>query len=183
MDDKKRSGAADILVGIVLSIFAAIVVIASVNLETPKVSKGLLDHPGFFPALVGICLLIFGIALTITGFHTDGVNQLKEIFTQAYQKAFWKDDRTVRVLVLFAFIFLYVLGLQFARQIWSVVERIFHHDLGGPFVWMTAIYLFATLTYLDAMKKKWQALLVAVIATVAIAFAFRYGFQIRLPGQ
>lgn len=183
MDNKKRSGAADMLVGIILVIFALTVVIFSVQLETPKVSKGLLDHPGFFPALVGITLVIFGIALTITGIKADGVRQIREIFTAAYQKAFWRDDRSVRVLVLLGLMLCYVLLLQFARQIWAVVIGVFHNDLGGPFIWFTVLYLFATLCYLEATDKWWKNLLISVITAVLIAAAFRYGFQIRLPGQ
>ena len=179
MDDKKRQGAADMLVGIVLTLFSVTVVIISVSMEVPKMAKGILDLPGFFPALVGVCLAVFGIALCFTGYKTDGVNQLREIFTKDYQKKFWKDDRTVRVLVLMGLIFLYVLSLQFARQIWSLLP----FDMGGPFIWFTMLYLFSTLTYLEATPKKWQSLLIAVVASVTIAVAFRYGFQIRLPGQ
>ncbi|MCR4657519.1 MAG: tripartite tricarboxylate transporter TctB family protein [Lachnospiraceae bacterium] len=179
MDGKKRQGAADMLVGAVLIVFSVIVVAVSISMEIPKMSKGVLDLPGFFPALVGICLTVFGIALLFTGYKTGGVNQLREIFTKDYQKSFWKDDRTVRVLVLMGLIFLYVLALQFAREIWSVLP----FDLGGPFIWLTMLYLFLTLTYLKATPKKWQSLLIAVIASVTIALAFRYGFQIRLPGQ
>ncbi len=183
MDNKKRSGAADVLVGIVLVLFSLAVIVSSVHLETPKVSKGLLDHPGFFPALVGSTLVIFGAALTFTGLKADGVRQIREIFTAAYQKAFWRDDRSVRVLALLALMLCYVLALQFARQIWGVVTGVFRSDLGGAFIWFTAVYLFATLSYLKATDKWWKNLLIAAITATAIAAAFRYGFQIRLPGQ
>ncbi len=183
MDNKKRSGAADTLVGLALVIFSLVVIVSAVNFETPKVSKGLLDHPGFFPALVGAVLVIFGVALTITGLRADGIRQIKEVFTSRYQKAFWRDERSVRVLVLLGLMLGYVLLLQFARPIWGVVTGLFHSDLGGAFIWFTVVYLFATLTYLKATDQWWKNLLIAAITSVLIAAAFRYGFQIRLPGQ
>ncbi len=183
MDNKKRSGAADTLVGAALVIFSLVVIVSAINFETPKVSKGLLDHPGFFPALVGAVLVIFGVALTITGLKADGIRQIKEVFTASYQKAFWRDERSVRVLVLLGLMLGYVLLLQFARPIWGVVTGVFHNALGGAFVWFTAAYLFATLSYLKATGKWWKNLLISVITAIVIATAFRYGFQIRLPGQ
>jgi hypothetical protein len=80
-------------------------------------------------------------------------------------KNFVKDDRTLRVLILLGMMAIYVyvlLGLI-------------------PFIAATSIYLTANFLYLRAVKHWWIAVIIAVVASAAVYYAFRYGFNITLP--
>lgn len=162
MQEKSKSAAKDLVVGVLLAAFGIYIIIGSL---TMKIYNTFIDAPGFFPLIIGAVLTVLGVILAGIGVKVGGVGQLKEVVSAAYLKAFVKDDRTVRVLILLGMMAVYIYGL-----------------LGWiPFIAATSIYLAANFFYLRACKHWWNAILIAVVASVAVYYAFRYGFKITLP--
>lgn len=162
MEGKVRSAAKDFVVGIVLLAFGIYVIVDSLGM---KIYNTFIDAPGFFPLIIGVVLAVLGAILATIGFKAGGIGELKEVLSPAFLKGFIKDDRTVRVLILLGMMAIYVYGL---------LGRI-------HFIAATSIYLVANFFYLRACKHWWSAIIIAVVASVAVYFAFRYGFSITLP--
>ncbi|MDL2206947.1 tripartite tricarboxylate transporter TctB family protein [Eubacteriales bacterium OttesenSCG-928-N13] len=162
MEKKKRSAAIDSVVGVLLAIFGIYVIVESLNMTVYNI---FIDSPGFFPLIIGVILTILGAVLAVMGFKAGGAVELKEVFRGTFLKNFIKDDSTIRVIILLAFMAVYIYGL---------LGRI-------HFIIATSIYLCANFFYLKACKKWWMAIIISVIASVAVYYAFRYGFNITLP--
>lgn len=159
---KKRNAAKDFASGIALVLFGIYIIIESLNM---KVYNTFIDAPGFFPLIIGIVLTVLGAILTVIGYKTGGVAELKEVLNGKFLKAFAKDDTTIRVLILLAMMVVYM---------YILVGRI-------HFILATTIYLTANFLYLKALKKWWVSIIVAVVASVVIYYAFQLGLGITMP--
>ena len=159
---KKRNAAKDFVSGIALVLFGIYIIIESLNM---KVYNTFIDAPGFFPLIIGIVITVLGAILTVIGYKTGGVAELKEVLTGKFLKAFAKDDSTIRVLILLAMMVVYM---------YILVGRI-------HFILATSIYLTANFLYLKALKRWWVSIIVAVVASVVIYYAFQLGLGITMP--
>ena len=162
MEEKKRGAAKDLVVGIVLAAFGVYVMAESLSM---KIYNSFIDAPGFFPLIIGAVLTVLGAILAVTGVKAGGGRELKEILNLKFLKRFIKNASTLRVLILLGMMAIYV---------YVLLGRI-------PFVAATSIYLAANFFYLRACKHWWSAIIIAVVASFAVYFAFRYGFSIMLP--
>ena len=162
MEEKKRSAAKDFVFGVLLTAFGIYVIIDSLCM---KIYNTFIDAPGFFPLIIGAVLVVLGVILAVLGFRAGGIAELKEVCNAKFLLDFIKNDRTVRVLILLGMMVIYVYVL-----------------IGWiPFVAATSIYLTANFLYLKACKHWWTAIIIAVVASFAVYYAFRFGFKITMP--
>lgn len=169
MEEKKtRNAAKDLVFGVLLVIFSVYIIISSFQM---KYFKTFFDGAGFFPLIIGCVLLALGAVLTFIGIKSGGFAELKGVFTAAFLKNFFTNNRTVRVLILLAMMAVYVYIL-----------------LGTiPFIWATTLYLFVTFVYLKAFQKVWVlpgwlvAAAVSVATSVVVFYAFKLGLGLMLP--
>lgn len=159
---KKRNAAKDLASGIFLVLFGIYIVIESLNM---KVYNTFIDAPGFFPLIIGVVIALLGAVLALIGFKSNGVAELKEVFTGKFLKAFAKEDGTVRVLILLAMMFVYCFIL---------LGRV-------HFIIATSIYLIANFLYLKALKRWWLGIIIAIVTSVVVYYAFMLGFGITMP--
>ena len=159
---KNRNAAKDFASGILLVLFGIYIIIESLNM---KVYNTFIDAPGFFPLIIGIVLTILGAILALIGYRAGGAGELKEVLTGKFLKAFVTDDTTIRVLILLAMMAVYIYGL---------VGRM-------HFILATSIYLVANFLYLKAVKRWWISIIIAVVASVVIYYAFMLGLGITMP--
>jgi len=164
MDNKKnREPALDVVFGVALIIFGVYVIITSLGL---KYFTSFIDGAGFFPCIIGSCLTLFGIVLLYTAVRLGGVKMLKESLTADGVKGFFKNDATIRVVILVAMMAIYMFVL-----------------IGNVhFILATSLYIFANYMYLDACKKIWviPAWAVRAITAVVASSAVYYGMMIFL---
>ena len=80
-------------------------------------------------------------------------------------KQFITSDGTVRVLILIAMMIVYI---------WGLLGRM-------HFIIATSIYLIANFLYLKATKQWWLSIIIAVVMSAAVYYAFKLGFGITMP--
>ena len=163
MDKKNREPALDVVFGIFLILFGIYIIVTSLGL---KYFNSFIDGAGFFPCIIGSCLTVFGIVLLYTAIRLGGIAQLKEVLTGENVKGFFKNDGTIRVLILIAMMVVYMFVL-----------------IGNVhFIIATSIYIFANYMYLDACKKIWviPAWAVRAITSVLASTLVYYGMMIFL---
>ena len=169
MDNKKnREPALDVVFGIALIIFGVYVIITSLGL---KYFTSFIDCAGFFPCIIGSCLILFGIVLLYTAIRLGGVKMLKESLTAEGVKGFFKNDATIRVFILIAMMVIYMFVL-----------------IGNVhFILATSLYIFANYMYLDAGKKFWvipawaMRAIIAVVASTAVYYGMMIFLGITMP--
>ena len=159
---KPRNAAKDLVCGILLVLFGIYVVVDSLNM---KVYNTFIDAPGFFPTIVGSVIIVLGAVLAFIGLKLGGTGELKQILKAEWLKSFFTSDRTIRVLILLAMMAVYI-----------------HILLGRMhFIIATSIYLIANFLYLRATKQWWVGVIIAVVMSAAVYFAFKLGFGIVMP--
>lgn len=163
MEERKPKNAAkDFTSGFLLVVFGVYIIIDALNM---KVYNTFIDAPGFFPVIVGSVIALLGAVLAFIGFKQGAFGQLKEVFKASFLKQFITSDSTIRVLVLIAMMFAYIFGL---------LGRI-------HFIAATSIYLTANFLYLKATKRWWTGVIIAVVTSVIVFYAFKLGFSITMP--
>lgn len=169
MDNKnKKEPALDVVFGLALIIFGIYIVITSLGL---KYFTSFIDGAGFFPCIIGSCLIVFGIVLLYTAIRLGGVKMLKESLTAEGVKGFIKNDATIRVVILIAMMVIYMFVL-----------------IGNiHFIAATSLYIFANYMYLDAGKKLWvipawaMRIITAVVASSAVYYGMKIFLGITMP--
>ena len=169
MDNKnKKEPALDVVFGIALIIFGIYIVITSLGL---KYFTSFIDGAGFFPCIIGSCLILFGIVLLYTAIRLGGIKMLKESLTAEGVKGFFKNDTTIRVAILIAMMVIYMFVL-----------------IGNVhFILATSLYIFANYMYLDAGKKFWiipawaMRAIIAVVASTAVYYGMMIFLGITMP--
>lgn len=170
MNNKPKNAAKDLVFGVLLLAFSIYIMVASLGM---KYKDTFIDGAGFFPMIIGAVLAILAIVLIFIGIKTGGVAELKEVLKADFIVAFFKNDSTYRVLILIAMMVIYMFVLLDLLHV--------------PFVWASAIYLFANFMYLGACKKTGPipGWVMAIIISVALPFiayyAFKLGLGITLP--
>lgn len=160
-EPKKRNAAIDFVSGLVLVAFGVYIMIDALNM---KVYNTFVDAPGFFPTIVGAIIAVLGGVLAFIGFKLGALRELKEVCNGAYLKQFATGDGTLRVLILIAFMVVYI---------WVLLGRI-------HFIAATSIYLFANFLYLKANKHWWTSAIIAVVTSAIVFYAFKLGFGITM---
>jgi len=169
MDNKKnREPALDVVFGLFLIIFGIYVVATSLGL---KYFNSFIDGAGFFPCIIGCCLTLFGVVLLYTAVRLGGVAQLKKALTGENIKNFFKNDATIRIVILIAMMVIYMFVL-----------------IGNiHFIIATSIYIFANYMYLGACKKFWvipawaMAAIIAVLASTGVYYGMMIFLGITMP--
>ena len=161
-EQKQRNAAKDLVAGVLLVIFGIYIVIDALHM---KVYNTFIDAPGFFPTIVGSVITVLGAILAFIGFKLGGWTELKEVANGAALKRFITNESTVRVLILIAMMVVYIYGL---------LGRV-------HFIIATSIYLIANFLYLKATKQWWMSIIIAVVTSVAVYYAFKLGFGILMP--
>ena len=159
---KGRNSAKDFVSGLLIVLFGIYIIVDSLNM---KVFNTFLDAPGFFPVIVGGVLIVLGGILSFIGFKLGGAAELKEVLNGEFLKQFITGDETVRVLILIAMMVIYI---------WGLLGRM-------HFIISTSIYLAANFLYLKAVKQWWLSILIAVITSAVVYYAFKLGFGITMP--
>lgn len=162
MDENKRKAAIDFGCGIALVLFGGYITLEALNM---KVYNSFLDAPGFFPTIVGGVIALLGAVLAFIGFKLGGARALGEIFRGENVKRFFTAEGTIRVVILTLFMVVYIYGL---------LGRI-------HFIAATSIYLLINFLYLNATKHWWMSVLIAVVTSVVVYYAFLLGFGISMP--
>ena len=169
MDNKnKREPALDVVFGLALIIFGIYIVITSLGL---KYFTSFIDGAGFFPSIIGSCLILFGIVLLYTAIRLGGIKMLKESLTAEGIKGFFTNDATIRVVILIAMMVIYMFVL-----------------IGNVhFILATSLYIFANYMYLDAGKKFWvipawaMRAIIAIVASTAVYYGMMIFLGITMP--
>jgi len=159
--DNENELSGNIIVGLLLIVSGISISIVALQM---KVFRDFLDAPGFFPLILGCIFVLLGAVLSIPALRQSGFTPVKNMFAKSNLILFVKNDKTLRVTVLLAMMFVYVFIL-IGRMHFAIA---------------TAIYLFATMLFLKSTKW-WLALIISIVASVCIAVVFRYGFRIPLP--
>ena len=161
-EKKERNAAKDFVSGLLLVLFGIFILFDAMNM---KVYNTFLDAPGFFPAIVGGVIVVLGAILAFIGYRLGGLSQLKEVLNGTFLKEFITSEGTVRVLILIAMMVVYI---------WGLLGRM-------HFIIATSIYLVANFLYLKAAKQWWISVIIAVITSVIVYYAFKLGFGISMP--
>ncbi len=159
---KERKAAKDFASGILIALFGILIIVDSLHM---KVFNTFLDAPGFFPVIVGAVIIVLGGVLAFIGFKLGGLQELKEVMNGKSLKEAVTSDETVRVLILIAMMVIYI---------WGLLGRI-------HFILSTSIYLTANFLYLKASKYWWLSIIIAVVTSVIVYYAFKLGFGITMP--
>lgn len=159
---KERNAAKDFVSGLLIVLFGIFLIIDSMQM---KVFNTFLDAPGFFPIIVGVVLIVLGAVLSFIGLKLGGVQELKEVLTGTFLKQFITNEGTVRVLILIAMMVIYI---------WGLLGRM-------HFILSTSIYLTANFLYLKATKHWWVSIIIAVVTSAIVFYAFDIGFGITMP--
>lgn len=159
---KVRGGVfGDLVMGILLIVFGIWVCIESLQM---KIFSTFLDAPGLFPFILSILFVILGVMLLSSALRRKGLAAAKSILNAEFLTAFFKDEKTIRTLIL--------IGLM-AIYIFVLVGRV-------HFFIASVAYLVATMLYLKSTKL-WKIIVISVIASALICVTFKYGFRIPLP--
>ena len=158
-DKKERKAAKDLFSGILLVIFGIYIVHEALNL---KIYNTFIDAPGFFPSIVGSIIAILGGVLAFIGFKLGGLREIKEICNFKAIKDFIVSENTTRVVILIAMMVIYI---------WGFLGRI-------HFIAATSIYLTVNFLYLKATEKWWLSVIIAVLTSFIVYYAFKFIFGI-----
>ncbi len=163
MQEKKdRTPAKDFVSGILLVILGLFILFDALHM---KIYNTFLDAPGFFPTIVGSVIAVLGAVVAIIGFRLGGLSQLKEITGAKSLKSFITGEETIRVFILIVMMFIYI---------WVLLGRV-------HFIIATSIYLVANFLFLKATKQWWLSVIIAVVMSAAVYYAFKLGFNITMP--
>lgn len=177
--DRKLAGA-DLLASLALIALGTWGIIVARGM---KVFRTLIISPGLFPLIIGGVFVLCGLVLLIMAIKRGGITDLGRLFSAGNIAGIYRSPTFRRGLVILGLIVLYValFGSKTIAKlnfILNLGDKILPVNTG--FILITAGYLFATFSYLKAMR--WtSALIVSVLAAVLIFLAFNQGFGIPIP--
>ncbi len=154
----------------ILSAFVAWLVAAWVFFFTRNIKSGAggLIKPQFIPRVVAVLLIVIGIVLFISGLRYRVSDNEKE--NNKKEKESKKDIPIIErltplltLILIFFFLFLMKpLGFTITATIYLTLQMTL---LSGDFSWKSWLKYF----------------IIALVASIAIFFIFRYGFKLKLP--
>ena len=161
---KKRAikylSGADFITALVLVIFGAAFFIGARHMKTFRI---FFSSPGFFPMILGIIFIFFGLTLLYTSYLRGGFEDARRIISGSNLKKSVTSPVFKKCSVIFLLILAYVILL-------GEID----------FVYLSMGYLFLTFSFLKAAKWYWIAL-IAVVAPIVIEMVFVNFFRIPMP--
>ncbi len=147
--------------------------------ETIEILAKWFQSPALFPALVGILLLVAGIALLIIALK-DGARF--DFITKENIKKLKKNREFCTFIIVAGLLALYIYALiPFCRAFLNVLPHTFQ---GLPFMVATFIYIAAMAIIFQRERTKKNiciSFIVAFVASFVIAYLFNKGALIPLP--
>ena len=156
----KYLSGADFLTALVLVIFGAAMYIGARNMREYRI---FFSSPGFFPMILGIIFIFFGLTLIYTSYLRGGFADARRIISGSNLKKSVNSPVFKKCSVIFLLILAYV----------ALLGEI-------DFVYLSMGYLFLTFYFLKAAKWYWMAL-IAVVAPILIEMVFVNFFRIPMP--
>ncbi|MCL2011002.1 MAG: tripartite tricarboxylate transporter TctB family protein [Synergistaceae bacterium] len=156
---KPMSGA-DFITAIVLIIFGTAFFKNARNMRTYRI---FFSSPGFFPMILGIIFILFGLALLYISYRRGGWVDARRIIGADNLKRSVASPVFKKCVIIFLLILGYV----------ALLGKI-------SFVYLSMGYLFLTFLFLKAAKWYWIAL-ISVIAPIVIQMVFVNYFRIPMP--
>jgi len=161
MSQKIKTATSDLVMGVILFIFGLYLIIDALGM---KIYNSFLDAPGFFPFILGIVFVGFGVTMLVTSLMNDGAKEAQKTFKLDNLAKLFLSNETKRVVVLLAIMVFYIFIL---------IGRI-------NFTVATFIYLFVTFFYLKSTTLI-KNIIISLLTALIISGIFKYLFIIPLP--
>lgn len=161
MSQLKKTTTSDLVMGVLLFAFGIFLIVESLGM---KVYNTFLDAPGFFPLILGIIFIVFGLVMFIGALRGGSVAAAKNTFTKATLTTLFLNPQSKRVVILSFFMVVYIFGL---------IGRV-------HFAIATFLYLFVTFFYLKSTTLV-KNIIISAISALVIGAVFQYVFKIPLP--
>jgi hypothetical protein len=155
-----RLAGADFITGVLLILFGAAFLAGALNM---RVYQRFLISPGFFPAILGVLFIFFGIFLACTSSRRGGCADALRILSPASLK----KSFTSPVFKKGGVVFLLILGYVALLGVIS-------------FVYLSMAYLLLTFFFLKAARWYW-IIPIAIAAPVIVQYVFTQIFRIPMP--
>jgi hypothetical protein len=179
----KPMAGADFITALALIIFGIVLFIGAWNM---KVKEIFFTSPGFFPMILGIIFVLFGLVLLYTSLMRGGLMDACRIVSFDNMKKCAASPVFRKGSVVFLLILVYVALLGKSDfYVFLFGQYDLHVTLFGKvekidFALLSMAYLFLTFLFLKAAKWYWIILL-SVIAPIAIHIVFVNFFRIPMP--
>jgi hypothetical protein len=151
---------ADFITGVLLALFGVAFLINALNM---RVYQTFFISPGFFPTILGVLFIFFGLFLIYASWRRGGLADARRILTPAYLKKSFTSPVFKKGGVVFLLILSYVALLGTVR-----------------FVYLSMGYLLLTFFFLKAARWYW-IIPMAVVTSVAVEYVFTQVFRIPMP--
>lgn len=161
MSQKIKTTTSDLVMGVILFLFGLYLIIDALGM---KIYNSFLDAPGFFPFILGIVFVGFGVTMLVTTLMNDGAKEAQKTFKLDNLAFLFLSNETKRVVVLLAIMVFYIFIL---------IGRI-------NFTAATFIYLFVTFFYLKSTTLI-KNIIISLLTALIISGIFKYLFIIPLP--
>jgi hypothetical protein len=161
MSQKTKTTTSDLVMGVILLLFGIYLVIDALGM---KIYNSFLDAPGFFPFILGIVFIGFGVTMLVTSIRSGGVKEAQKTFESNNLAKLFLSNETKRVIILLAIMVFYIFIL---------IGRI-------NFTVATFIYLFVTFFYLKSTTLI-KNIIISLLTALIISGIFKYLFIIPLP--
>ena len=161
MSQLKKTTTSDLVMSILLFAFGVFLIVESLGM---KVYNSFLDAPGFFPFILGIIFIVFGMVMLLTALRGGSVDAAKKTFRKDTLAVLFLNPQTKRVVILSFFMVVYIFGL---------IGRV-HFSIA------TFLYLFVTFLYLKSTTLV-KNIIISALSALSISAVFQYVFKIPLP--
>ncbi|NCC63939.1 MAG: tripartite tricarboxylate transporter TctB family protein [Spirochaetia bacterium] len=161
MSQLQKTTTSDLIMGVLLLGFGIFLIVEALGM---RVYNTFLDAPGFFPLILGIIFIVFGIVMLIGAFRGGSIEAAKTTLHKDSLLAMALKPTTKRVVILSFIMVVYIYGL---------IGRI-------HFTIATVLYLFVTFWYLKSTTLI-KNIIISVVAALLISAVFQYVFKIPLP--
>ena len=156
----KYLSGADFITAIVLVIFGTAFYMGARNMRAYRI---FFSSPGFFPMILGILFIFFGLTLLYSSYLRGGFADARRIISIGNLKRSVASPIFKKCSVIFLLILSYVVLL-------GEID----------FVYLSMGYLFLTLFFLKATKWYWITL-ISIVAPIVIEMVFVNFFRIPMP--
>ena len=157
---EKPLAGADFITAILLIIFGAVFYMGA---RSMKVYQMFFVSPGFFPMILGVLFVLFGVTLLYTSYLRGGWRDARRIVSGGNLKMCAASPVFKKWCVVFLLILVYV----------ALLGKV-------SFVYLSMGYLFFTFIFLKAAKWYW-IILISVTAPLAVQLVFVNFFRIPMP--
>lgn len=166
----------DLIAACVVAVICIVAIVLAWQMPDP--GRSIFTHPGLLPFVVSLSMLAMAIGLAIRALSEGGAKNLLGVFSPPADPEEREYGRRSWLLVLF------VIALVIAIDLVTFKIRI---PLGGFELRLSSFECTAIPIVTVIMKIYWgrswlRCFIVAAVAALLLASAFRYGFRIPMPG-